>query len=77
MNKIPIRNVESVPIRSRHERSELCSLDRHSLRLGAAGWPVDEDRADHQAGDQARVITEQIGADDRRDDEHQRPRHGL
>ncbi len=76
---------EQNPDQERRERAdplsprtdELGSLDRHALRLGAARWPVDEDRADHQSGDQARVIAEQIGGDDHRDDEHQRPGHGL
>ena len=64
-------------IRSCQERSELCRLDRQPRGLDPAGWPVDEDRAHKEAGDQARVIAEQVGTDDHRNDEHQRPGHRL
>ena len=85
MNNIPIRNVRehADPLSPQMdelcslEPDELCSLDRDYLRLGAAGWPVGEDRADQQTGGQTRLVTEQIGADDHCDDEHQRPAHGL
>ena len=56
---------------------QLCRLDRQPRRLDPVGWPVDEDRADEEAGDQARVIAEQVGTDDHRNDEHQGPGQRL
>ena len=77
MNRIPIRKVERVAIRSRQARVSFAVWIASPAGSIPRGWPVDEDRAHDQAGDQARVIAQQVGADDHRDDEHQRPGHRL
>ena len=77
MNRIPIRKVERVAIRSRQARVSFAVWI--ASPAGSIPWgglltrivPINE------AGDQARVIAEQVGTDDHRNDEHQRPGQRL